>query len=71
MTNIFEQLKDEVIHLYSEEVITDAELNQMTQDLIQFFTIAAKTLQRNNLMSPGAASSIMTSCYQSQEVEAK
>jgi len=42
MTDTYNQLKDELSVLYPG--VTDAELNEMTNRLIQFFTIGAKAI---------------------------
>ena len=42
MTDTYSQLKDELSVLYPD--ITDAELNEMTNNLIQFFTISVKAV---------------------------
>ena len=47
MTNIFEQLKDEVKHLYSDKEITESELNEMTENLINFFAIGVQIFQED------------------------
>lgn len=46
MTETYEKLKDEIVSWYPDETFTDAELNKMTNDLIKFFAIAAKAVQR-------------------------
>ena len=46
MTETYEKLKDEIVSWYSDETFTDAELNKMTDDLIKFFAIGAKAVQR-------------------------
>ena len=42
MTDIYTQLKDELSVLYPD--VTETELNEMTNNLIQFFTIASKAV---------------------------
>ena len=42
MTDTYSQLKQELSALYPD--VTDTELNEMTSNLIQFFTIAAKAV---------------------------
>ena len=42
MTNTYKQLKDELSILYPD--VTDVELNEMTNNLINFYKIAVKTV---------------------------
>ena len=42
MTDTYNQLKDELSVLYPD--VTETELNEMTNNLIQFFTIATKAV---------------------------
>lgn len=42
MTDTYKQLKDELSVLYPG--VTDAELNEMTSNLIDFFVVGAKAL---------------------------
>lgn len=42
MTDTYTQLKDELSVLYPD--VTDAELNEITDNLIQFFTISVKAV---------------------------
>ena len=42
MTDTYSQLKQELSALYPD--VTDTERNEMTSNLIQFFTIAAKAV---------------------------
>lgn len=46
MTDTYNQLKQELSVLYPE--ITDEELTQATQNLIDFFTIGTKIIQKVN-----------------------
>ncbi len=45
MNTHYELLKADIQALYPDEIFTDSELNQMTDNLIKFFAIAAKSLQ--------------------------
>lgn len=42
MTDTYNQLKDELSVLYPD--VTDIELNEMTDNLIEFFTLSAKAV---------------------------
>lgn len=42
MTDTYNQLKDELSVLYPD--VTDIELNEMTDNLIKFFTLSAKAV---------------------------
>lgn len=46
MTDTYAQLKDELSVLYPG--VTDAELNEMTSNLINFFTTAVKSVLEND-----------------------
>lgn len=45
MTDTYKQLKNELSVLYPDT--TDSELNEITYNLIDFYTIAVKTFLRN------------------------
>lgn len=46
MTNTYIQLKDELSVLYPD--VTDVELNEMINDLIDFYTTAVKVILENS-----------------------
>ena len=46
MTNAYNQLKNELSVLYPD--VTDIELNEMTSNLINFFTTAVKSVLEND-----------------------
>lgn len=46
MTNAYNQLKKELSILYPD--VTDIELNEMTNNLIDFFTTAVKSVLEDN-----------------------
>lgn len=46
MTNTYNQLKNELSVLYPD--VTDIELNEMTSNLINFFTTAVKSVLEND-----------------------
>lgn len=46
MTNTYNQLKKELSILYPD--VTDIELNEMTNNLIDFFTTAVKSVLEDN-----------------------
>ncbi len=49
MTNTYSQLKNELKVLYPD--VTETELNEITDNLINFFTIAAKAVYENEKLS--------------------
>ncbi len=46
--NNHKRLKEELKLLYSDELIGDTELEQMTDNLVSFFTQAVEIMQQNN-----------------------
>lgn len=50
MTNTYNQLKNELSVLYPD--VTDIELNEMTSNLIDFFTTAVKSVLEDDNQGP-------------------
>lgn len=50
MTNTYNQLKNELSVLYSD--VTDIELNEITNNLIDFFTTAVKSVWEDDNQDP-------------------
>lgn len=61
MTNTFEQLKNELKVLYPD--ITEEELTKATKNLIDFFTIGTKIIQKVNKSNPIPKSNYVKSTY--------
>lgn len=56
MTNTYNQLKKELSILYPD--VTDIELNEMTDNLIKFFTVGIKNIYKTkNIMTSVSISS--------------
>lgn len=61
MTNTYNQLKDELSILYPD--VTDIELNEMTENLINFYKIAVEAvLEQENKLSL-TSQTLKTTCF--------
>ena len=48
MSSAFDNIKSELAQMYSEENLSDKELTQMTEDLIELFKIHFNNIRKEN-----------------------